>query len=429
MLYQCFRVTILSRLERYEEVVTAAKESLEVDPKHWHSYDQMFEALFELGRQDEAKREVEELLARYPQKAEALAAAGWYFYAEGSHERSVQLFTGALAIDDKCTRANYGRGLTYFKMRNFPAAVEDLKRVVSKNVDRVGAHCRLSDAFLQVKDFEAAVKTAKRLLTLDPKHFHAYVVIGSGLLQLGRTEEATKAFETLLAFTDVHALAGAARAAQRNKLATLSQKLVNRALELDATNSDVLEAALSLQIDAGDFVAAWATASKLGTQGRFAQVAQAQAGQGLLLAAFASLFEALKGSTSKDRSPSLVRMVSRVISAAIRRSGPSQIPEAFRWLRGQGHETTSTGLLGGILTNLLSDVALLFRGRREDWESAVVSLRELLEDLSECQIPLAMFGAAVGFTFSGEQRYLLELPLEQRQLLEGVLSKRKQMLH
>jgi tetratricopeptide (TPR) repeat protein len=429
IVYQCFRVTLLSRLERYEEVITAAKESLLVDPEHWHSYDQLLRALSELGRVKEGEKEADALIDRYPRESDALECAGRYFYAEGNYERSLKLFTRALTIDSKSIEACYGRGLTYFEMDNFAAATKDFKKVVARDANSIGAHCRLSDSFLQLKEYEQAVSTAERLLKLDPSHLHAYVVIGNAQLQLGRTQEATKTFEALLTFTDADALASAARGARRNDLPTLSQKLIARALEIDPKNSEALGIAISLEIERSDFVAAWAVADLLGSRARFGEVAQAQAAHGALVDSLKSLLKSIDSVDHIEAKPSLARMVIRSMSASIRSLGPGSIPEAFRWLRGQTLVSSSSGLLGAIMTGLLVDIVPTIRGSREDWDTTVAALREALSDLSECGIPLAMLGAAVGFTFSQEQRYLLELPLEQRQLLESVLAKGKNTIH
>jgi len=44
-----------------------------------------------------------------------------------------------------------------------------------------------------------------------------------------------------------------------------------------------------------------------------------------------------------------------------------------------------------------------------------------LADLQDCQIPLEMLRAAVTYTKTGDEKQLLKLPLEQRQLLQEVL--------
>ena len=49
------------------------------------------------------------------------------------------------------------------------------------------------------------------------------------------------------------------------------------------------------------------------------------------------------------------------------------------------------------------------------------SLASSLADLPACRIPVEMLQVAVRYTKTGDERHLLSLPLEQRQLLEDIL--------
>ena len=80
------------------------------------------------------------------------------------------------------------------------------------------------------------------------------------------------------------------------------------------------------------------------------------------------------------------------------------------------------GVVGRILTDFLKEnVEDGFPGSLADWERALESLHSSLADLPDCRIPLAMLQVAVRYTKTGDERHLLSLPLEQRQLLEGAV--------
>ena len=79
------------------------------------------------------------------------------------------------------------------------------------------------------------------------------------------------------------------------------------------------------------------------------------------------------------------------------------------------------GVLGGVLADLLIDSISHFRGSLEDWDNALEASASSLGDLPDCQIPLEMFHVAVTYTKTRDERQLLRLPLEQRQLLQEVL--------
>ena len=58
---------------------------------------------------------------------------------------------------------------------------------------------------------------------------------------------------------------------------------------------------------------------------------------------------------------------------------------------------------------------------QEDGNWSMESLASSLADLPDCRIPVEMLQVAVRYTKTGDDRHMLSLPLEQRQLLEDVL--------
>ena len=50
-----------------------------------------------------------------------------------------------------------------------------------------------------------------------------------------------------------------------------------------------------------------------------------------------------------------------------------------------------------------------------------VSLVSSLADVPDCRISVEMLQVAVRYTKTGDERHLMRLPLEQRQLLEDIL--------
>jgi len=60
-------------------------------------------------------------------------------------------------------------------------------------------------------------------------------------------------------------------------------------------------------------------------------------------------------------------------------------------------------------------------GTVEDWRSARDCMACPLDDLTDCRIPIEMLRTAVQYTKTGDEKHLLRLPLEQRELLRDVL--------
>ena len=79
------------------------------------------------------------------------------------------------------------------------------------------------------------------------------------------------------------------------------------------------------------------------------------------------------------------------------------------------------GVLGAILTDFLIESVDGLTCALHDWETAINSITSSLDELPYCRIPIEMLRAAVQFTNTGDEKHLLRLPLEQRELLRDVL--------
>ncbi len=111
-----------------------------------------------------------------------------------------------------------------------------------------------------------------------------------------------------------------------------------------------------------------------------------------------------------------------ILTASVRAFGPRYLPQGLAKLRDLLADLLDKGVIGRTLTDFLSaNVGDGFAGSPADWETAFEGLSSSLVDLPDCRIPVEMLQAAVRYTRTGDERHLLRLPLEQRQLLEDVL--------
>ena len=114
--------------------------------------------------------------------------------------------------------------------------------------------------------------------------------------------------------------------------------------------------------------------------------------------------------------------IAEILSASVRNFGPRFLPEGMAKLRILFVDLLDNGVLGDMLTEfLIRNVEHGFAGSLEDWESAFGSLALSLANLPDCQIPVEMLQVAVRYAKTGDDKHLLSLPLEQRQLLEDIL--------
>ena len=102
--------------------------------------------------------------------------------------------------------------------------------------------------------------------------------------------------------------------------------------------------------------------------------------------------------------------------------GPSHLHRGTATLRELLTSRLDDEVFSRTLTELLkANIDDGFEGDLADWELALQSVAASLNDLPACRIPFEMLQVAVRYAKTGDERHLLSLPLEQRQLLEDRL--------
>ena len=421
--FHCIRADVLLRLERFEEAIRDAQAVLDADPDHWHSFEQIIEALVSLGRPGDAEVRAKKLVQLAPAEPYALLIASRFFLSQDRLELALDLVDQALEINADDQPARQLRGLVLFRMEDYRRASEDLRQYASCHPNSVSTHCRLADSLLRSGEFEEAIGVAEHLIEIDPEHSHALYVRGRALIELDRPEDAIAAFDELLSTNDCHSLRFAASEVRGIGDYASAGRYLDRFAELDPDNRELWIERTRLHIDAGEFDAAaeGAARTELLTDGSLLAhllAAQAAAATHPLQAALDRLEGVLEPGDFESDEPLHLEATVGVLTVSVRSFGPQHLPQGIAKLR----ELLAKGVLGRILTDFLNEyVSDGLEGSLADWETAFEALALSLDDLPDCRIPLEMLQVAVRYTKTGDERHLLSLPLEQRQLLEEVL--------
>ena len=420
--FTCLRADVLLDLGRFEEAIKAARAVLDRDPAHWHSLEQMINALVRLNRLDEAETHANDLVQLAPDKPSALLSASRFFRFRSRPDRALELVDEALSIDADSLRAHHLRGLIFFDMKDYDRAVSDLRHVVSKVPDSVVAHCRLADSLFLSGHWEEALEVADRLIEIDPDHLHAYVVRGEALLKLGRP--AAEAYDQLLRFEDHEALLAAASQIRAGGDHASARRYLARVEELAPDDLSLWVERVRLEIDDGALGAAIECASEIealpggALLGRLLHARVVAAGQPLDVALDKIGTTIALEDYEGDEGLHLDSIVA-ILSVSVRNFGPEHLSQGLAKLRDLSAHWLDRSLVSGVLTELLKEhVEHGFAGSLADWESALQDAASALADLPDCRIPIAMLQVAVRYSKTGDEKYLLTLPLEQRQLLE-----------
>ena len=425
--YRCIRAEVLLGLERLGEAIQDAEAVLDADPDHAHSLEQIIEALDRLGRPEDAETRAEELVQLAPNDQHALLTASVFHRGQDRLDQALELVDRALDINAENQRARYLCGLVLFDMADYRRASEELRRYTSNNPRSVSGHCRLADSLRLSGAFEEAIDVAEHLLTIDPAHSHAHYVRGSALIELDRPADATAAFDDLLPTNDCRSLLFAAAGVREIGDYASAGRYLDRVAELEPDNRELWIERTRLHIDEGAFEAAAESAARIealpgsSLLGRLL-AAQAAATTQSLQVALDRLGGVLEPEDFESDERQHLEATAGILAVSVRNFGPAHLPQGLAKLRDLLADLLDEGVVGRILTDVLKEnLEDGFTGSLADWETTLESLSSSLADLSDCRIPLAMLQVAVRFTKTGDERHLLSLPIEQRQLLEDVL--------
>ena len=425
--YLCIRADVLLGLGRFVDAIQDAQAVLDTEPDHWHSLEQIIDAMVPLGRLQEAEARAKDLVQLAPTEPGALLAASRFHLSQNRLDQALELIDKALDIDAGNQQARRLRGLVLFEMEDYRRAGEELWQFASCHPDSVSTHCRLADALLNSGDFEEAIDVAKHLIDIDPAHSHAHYVCGRALIELGHPGDAIVALNELLPTDDCHSLLLAASEVRGIGDYPSAGRYLDRVAELQPDNRELWIERARLHIDEGAFGAAVESAARIALLpggsllGRLF-AAQAAAAADPLPVALDMLGASIETEEFESDELLHIKSIAEILTVSVRNFGPRYLPQGLAKLRDLLTQLPDAGVVSDILTDfLIENVDDGFAGSLADWESAMENLVSSVVDLPDCRISVEMLQVAVRYTKTGDERHLLSLPLEQRQLLEDVL--------
>ena len=202
---------------------------------------------------------------------------------------------------------------------------------------------------------------------------------------------------------------------------------LDRVAELQSESVELWTQRTQLQIDIGDFDMAMKSAEKVkaladSTIPGWLLMVQAASGKEPLANVLDRLIIVLDVKDLEANEQFYVDALSNALAISMKEFGPQQLNQGMVKIRKLFSISLHTGILGSILTNFLIDNVNSLSGSLKDWKQTLNSVTDSLADLSDCIIPIEMLTAAVMYTNTGEEKHMLWLPLEQRQLLKEALS-------
>jgi predicted O-linked N-acetylglucosamine transferase (SPINDLY family) len=224
------------------EAIGHYSKTLELKPDFEMVYGELCQLLFQSGKKDEARKVIEQGLARYPGSAEfhcflgnlyvdekkydlaipcyqqALLIQPDYvavhnllgnaFSDQGELDKAVASYRKALALDPDSVEANNNLGASLQSMGNFGEAIACYLKVLALKPDSVEANNNLGSVFKKQGDLEQAQSYYRQALALDPGCVDAYNNLSSLFHDRGDLDEAEACYRKALALTpdnaDIH---------------------------------------------------------------------------------------------------------------------------------------------------------------------------------------------------------------------------------
>jgi arylsulfatase A-like enzyme/Flp pilus assembly protein TadD len=112
----------------------------------------------------------------------------------GNYDSSVQKLTTALKTEPSSVPVHYLLGLDYYRLRDFPRAVEEFQKVLQLSPDYALAVFQLGLALARTGDFDQAIQMLKHALELDGTNFSAAYNLGAAYARKQMAPEAVAAF-------------------------------------------------------------------------------------------------------------------------------------------------------------------------------------------------------------------------------------------
>jgi tetratricopeptide (TPR) repeat protein len=461
------RGNVLNNLERYDEALESYDRPLEFDANYPLSWALRGHALNNLKRYDEA-------LDSYNRALELDANYPWVWVKRGNvlnnlkrYDEALASFNRALELDPNDLSALVLRGNLFDLLKRYDEALESFFLALDLDANYQPAWFSLGDLLKNLKCYDEALISYDRGLELDANDKRAWVDRGDLLNNLKRYNEALESYDLALEIDANYQHAWANRGNLFNNLERYDEALesYDRALELDPNNMlgklvwgkrgyvllnlERLDEALASfdrasVVDDNDELAEILRGIKLRSQGRFDEALEyfdraLELGLGEQYSSvffdraiailglnrwdegIAALDDAFQRIESDDEAS--IEDAKLIISNLfVNADNPTITKTRIASLTAVYEKHNYLSVLGqgiginipALMSEMVSDKAA--RTWLELWQ-------ELTSNYKEFQIPIRLLNAAVRYKETkGDRRVLLELPIEERTLLEPLVS-------
>ncbi len=161
-------------------------------------------AALRAGRPDDAVRQLNDLLARQPDHADALHMLGVLCCSADRHEQGARLLSRSVALAPGMPGAWPNLGNALSALNRYTDAAQAYERVLALNAGHVDALIGLARCRSRLKDFDAAERHLRRAIEIEPEHAVALARLAELCEESNRVAEALALSERGLAQAPDH---------------------------------------------------------------------------------------------------------------------------------------------------------------------------------------------------------------------------------
>ncbi|MGQ0736348.1 MAG: tetratricopeptide repeat protein [Acidobacteriota bacterium] len=210
------------------------------------------------GQSVEARRMIDQLLAKEPRNAPALTLLSGWHLLDGDSSAALEVARAAVDANPASAPPHFALGQALFRSGRHDEAAAALREVLRLNPRIVAAQLLLSDLELAAGEAGEAVRLASEARNAAPTSVAVRVALARSLLARGDLQRAEPEIKLLLTnvsqLASSHALSGMLLMARRDL--PRARAAFNDALKRDPTHLDALEGLLALDVQAKDVAAA-----------------------------------------------------------------------------------------------------------------------------------------------------------------------------
>lgn len=416
----------LARLSRFEEALESLDRASSIDPKDVSAWQLKGMTLHDLERFEEALDAFTRATDTEPGNARAWLFRGEVLAHLGRVEDSLTFTRKAVELngDDDLAWLLHGQALV--SLNRFEESLEAFDRVTQLKPNDEDGWYHKGDVFARLDRHEEALQAFSSVLTVNPRSARALVRQGQTLQELHRSVEALAAFSKALELSPGEALAWHGRAQASANLGFHEEALAseNKAVELAPQNPlgwwarGQTLVRLSRYSDA---LASFEKAIELGLDMPCVKFDRTEAL--LLLGEFSSARTALDETLSrfaKDETH-VVGHSAGIILKLFADGRPEEDWRSSIRLLSETYEKhgVSRLLAQGLVRNIPAFISpTVEQSRRGIWKHL---WHEVNQGNMEFALPLRLLDAAVAYSANPDPRIMLELPIEERAILEPLL--------